>query len=156
MRVFAGYVQRCRIEYGTSAPKTVMQFFNVMNIIWTRYHDFARFVLFCFELLRTLRAVNSYGSSAKLEIISTASFRIIGLTHHNTFTPFLHLVPFYRKWLCLLTGNWRGGWQIMEGYGGWTWGRLLSVLTIVPLLSDTICSYKIFQYMNNQRTTSPL
>ena len=41
-------------------------------------HDFARFVL-----LRTLRGVYSYGSSAKLdslEIISGAAFRIIGLT----------------------------------------------------------------------------
>ena len=37
MRVFAKYVQRCRIRYGTSAPKTVTQFF-VMNIIWTRYY----------------------------------------------------------------------------------------------------------------------
>ena len=25
------YVQRCRIQYGTSAPKTITQFFNVMN-----------------------------------------------------------------------------------------------------------------------------
>ena len=41
-------------------------------------HDFARFVL-----LRTLRGVYSYGSSAKLdslEIVSGAAFRIIGLT----------------------------------------------------------------------------
>ena len=37
MRVFASYVQRCRIQYGTSGPKTVTQFFNVMNIIWTRF-----------------------------------------------------------------------------------------------------------------------
>ena len=37
MRVFARYVQRCRIQYGTSGPKTITQFFNVMNIIWTRY-----------------------------------------------------------------------------------------------------------------------
>ena len=42
-------------------------------------HDFARFVL-----LRTLRGVNGYGSSAKLdslEIISGAAFHIIGLTN---------------------------------------------------------------------------
>ena len=41
-------------------------------------YNFARFVL-----LRTLRGVYSYGSSAKLdslEIISGAAFRIIGLT----------------------------------------------------------------------------
>ena len=25
------------LQYGTSAPKTVTQFFTVMNIIWTRY-----------------------------------------------------------------------------------------------------------------------
>ena len=34
MRVFARHVQRCRIQYGTSAPKRVTQFFAVMNIIW--------------------------------------------------------------------------------------------------------------------------
>ena len=42
-------------------------------------HDFARFVL-----LRTLRGVNSYGSSAKLdslEIISGAAFRIMADLH---------------------------------------------------------------------------
>ena len=54
------------------------------------------------------------------------------------------------KWLCLLTGNWRGSWYIMEEYGGSTWGRLLSLLT--PLLCHCYqrhdCgSYKIFQYM---------
>ena len=41
-------------------------------------HDFTRFVL-----LKTLRGVNSYSSSAKLdslEMISGATFRIIGLT----------------------------------------------------------------------------
>ena len=29
VRIFARHVQRCHIQYGTSAPKTVTQFFTV-------------------------------------------------------------------------------------------------------------------------------
>ena len=35
---FARYIQQCHIQYGTSAPKTVMQFLSVMNIVCTCYY----------------------------------------------------------------------------------------------------------------------